>query len=78
MVVYNNFVARYIPNGRSNHVLLTLNGQEWGVYVNVQQYNKDLLRDYFDDETGMRVKCANNPNGGPALCRREFEPVQRL
>ncbi len=62
-VAYNNFVAQYIPNGRSNHVILTINGQNWGVYANVQQYNKDMLRDYFDDEDGMRIKCANNPNG---------------
>ncbi|MDF1837066.1 MAG: CotH kinase family protein [Planctomycetota bacterium] len=62
-VTYNNFVSRYIPNARSNHVLLTIGGQDWGVYVNVQQFNKDMLRDYFDDETGMRSKCPNNPNG---------------
>lgn len=62
-VAYNNFVSRYIPNARSNHVVLTLNGQNWGVYANVQQYNKDLLREWFEDEDGMRFKCANNPNG---------------
>jgi len=62
-VVYNNLVAQYIPNGRANHIVLTLNGQNWGVYINVQQYNKELLRAYFDDEDGLRIKCANNPNG---------------
>jgi len=62
-VVYNNLVAQYIPNPRANHVMVTLNGENWGVYINVQQYNKDLLRDYFDDEDGLRIKCANNPNG---------------
>lgn len=62
-VVYNNLVAQFIPNPRANHVVVTLNGQNWGVYINVQQYNKDLLRDYFDDEDGLRIKCANTPNG---------------
>jgi len=62
-VVYNNFLTRYIPNGRSNHVLLTLNSQNWGVYANVQQYNADMLREFFDDEDGMRIKCANDPHG---------------
>ncbi len=62
-VAYNNFVAGYMPNGRANHVLLTIGGEDWGVYANVQQFNKDMLREYFDDEDGMRVKCANNPNG---------------
>jgi hypothetical protein len=62
-VAYSNFLARYIPNGRANHVVVTLNGENWGVYANVQQWNKDVLRQWFDDEDGMRVKCANNPNG---------------
>jgi hypothetical protein len=62
-VVYNNFVAQFMPNARANHVTLSLNGQNWGVYINVQQYNKDLLRDYFADEDGLRIKCANNPQG---------------
>ncbi len=62
-VMYNNIVARYIPNPRANHVTVTINGQNWGVYINVQQFNKDMLRSYFADEDGMRVKCANNPNG---------------
>jgi len=62
-VVYNNFVAQFMPNPRANHIVLTLNGQNWGVYINVQQFNKTMLRDYFTDEDGLRIKCANNPNG---------------
>ena len=31
------FVRRYTPAGRGNHVQLRLNGENWGVYVNVQQ-----------------------------------------
>ena len=62
-VVYNNFVAQFIPNMRANHVVLTLNGENWGVYINVQQFDKDMLRDYFADEDGLRIKCANNPSG---------------
>lgn len=62
-VVYNNFVAQYIPNPRANHVLVTLNGQNWGVYINVQQPNKSMLRDYFSSDDGVRINCANNPNG---------------
>lgn len=62
-VVYNNFVAQFIPNPRANHVLVTLNGQNWGVYVNVQQFNKTMLSTHFPDTSGLRIKCANNPNG---------------
>lgn len=62
-VVYNNFVAQFVPNPRANHALVTLNGQNWGVYINVQQPDKRMLRDYFANADGVRIRCANNPNG---------------
>jgi hypothetical protein len=62
-VLYNNFVAQFIPNPRANHVLVTLNGQNWGVYINVQQFDKTMLSSGFADTNGLRIKCANNPNG---------------
>ncbi len=62
-VIYNNIVAKYIPNSRANHVVVTLNGQNWGVYINYQQFDQTMLKDFFADETGVRVKCANNPQG---------------
>ncbi len=62
-VVYNNFVARFIPNPRASHAVVTLNGENWGVYINVQQGDKRMLRNYFVDEDGLRISCANNPNG---------------
>lgn len=62
-VVYNNFVAQFVPNPRANHALVTLNGENWGVYINVQQPDKRMLRDYFTNADGVRIRCANNPNG---------------
>ncbi|HLP84994.1 MAG TPA: CotH kinase family protein [Phycisphaerales bacterium] len=62
-VVYNNFVAQFIPNPRANHVLVTINGANWGVYANVQQPDKRMLRDYFTNADGVRFRCPNNPNG---------------
>lgn len=62
-VLYNNYVAQYMPNPRANHVLVTINGANWGVYNNVQQFNKTMLSSHFADTGGLRIKCANNPNG---------------
>ena len=62
-VVYNNYVAQFVPNPRANHVMVNLNGQNWGVYNNVQQTDKRMLRDYFTNADGLRIRCANNPNG---------------
>ncbi|GJQ28901.1 MAG: hypothetical protein HBSAPP03_07850 [Phycisphaerae bacterium] len=62
-VVYNNFVAQFIPNSMANHVVLTLNGANWGVYINVQQPDKSVLRQGFANADGLRIRCPNNPNG---------------
>ncbi len=62
-VLYNNYVAQFIPNPRANHVVVTINGQNWGVYINVQQFDKTMLSNWFADTDGLRIKCANNPNG---------------
>ncbi|HVH34787.1 MAG TPA: CotH kinase family protein [Tahibacter sp.] len=62
-VIYNNYVAQFVPNPRANNVLVTLNGQNWGVYNNVQQPDKRMLRDYFVNADGLRIRCANQPNG---------------
>jgi len=62
-LIYNNYVAQFIPNARANNALMVLNGQNWGVYINVQQGDKSMLRRYFDDEDGLRIACPNIPNG---------------
>ncbi len=59
------FIRRYTPAGLGNHVVVTINGNPWGVYVNIQQYNKRLLEEYFADGGGVRIKCPNS--GGAAL-----------
>jgi hypothetical protein len=73
-VVYNNYVAQFIPNPRANHAIVTINGQNWGVYINVQQVDKRMLRAYFEDDDGLRINCANNPNG-PGLAYAGTNPA---
>lgn len=62
-VVYNNYVAQFIANPRANHVVVTLEGENWGVYNNIQQFDKTMLSDWFDDDDGLRIKCPNDPTG---------------
>jgi hypothetical protein len=68
-VEYNNYLAQFIPNARANNVIVRIKGPNdadfvnWGVYNNVQQTNKSLLRQYFSSADGVRVLCANQPNG---------------
>lgn len=62
-VTFNNYAAQFVPNPRANHVVLTLNGENWGVYNNIQHTDKRMYRRYFENVDGMRVNCANQPNG---------------
>lgn len=62
-VEFNNYLAQFVPNALANNVIVRINGQNWGVYNNVQQTDKGLLRRYFSNGDGLRVRCANNPNG---------------
>ena len=62
-VLYSHIANQYLPAPRANFARVVINGELWGVYVNVQQYNKDFLRDHFKTETGARWKVPGSPGG---------------
>ena len=55
-------IARqHIPAPKANLVRVVINGENWGVYANQQQFNKDFLKDNYDTPKGTRWKV---PQGG--------------
>ncbi len=64
-VLYNQISRDYIPAMKTNLVKLVINGENWGVYINLQQYNKDFLAEWFDTKDGIRWKIG--PGRGGAL-----------
>ena len=64
-VLYNRISRDYIPAMKTNLVKLVINGENWGVYINLQQYNKDFLAEWFDTKAGVRWKVG--PGRGGAL-----------
>ena len=64
-VLYNRIAHDYIPAMKTNLVKLVINGESWGVYINLQQYNKDFLAEWFGTRDGIRWKIG--PGGGGAL-----------
>ena len=50
---------------KTNLVKLVINGENWGVYINLQQYNKDFLAEWFGTKGGIRWKIG--PGRGGAL-----------
>ena len=63
-VLYNRISRDYIPAMKTNLVKLVINGENWGVYINLQQYNKDFLAEWFNTKDGVRWKMGP---GGAAL-----------
>ncbi|MCY4404141.1 MAG: CotH kinase family protein [Candidatus Poribacteria bacterium] len=61
-VLYNQIARDYMPSMKTNLVKLVINGESWGVYINLQQYNKDFLDEWFGTRDGIRWKVG--PGGG--------------
>ncbi|MCG9130723.1 CotH kinase family protein [Candidatus Poribacteria bacterium] len=64
-VLYNQISRDFIPAMKTNLVKLVINGENWGVYINLQQYNKDFLAEWFGTRGGVRWKVG--PGRGGAL-----------
>ena len=61
-----------------NYMRVVINGENWGLYVNAQQFNKDFTRDFFKSTKGARWKVPGSPGGrgGFQLPRRERRRLQ--
>lgn len=66
-VLYSKIASAYIPVPQANHVHVVVNGESWGVYVNVQQFNKDFLAEHFESTKGTRWKVSGNPRADGGL-----------
>ena len=71
-VLYNQIARTYIPAMKTNFVKLVINGENWGVYINLQQYNKDFLDEWFGTKGGVRWKVG--PGRGGALTYSGDDP----
>ncbi|MBA62057.1 MAG: spore coat protein CotH [Planctomycetaceae bacterium] len=60
-ILYAKVASPFLPVPQSNLVKVVINGHSWGVYANVQQYNKDFLEEFFDTTEGARWKVPGAP-----------------
>jgi len=66
-VLYQYIAREYIPALKANYVRLVINGESWGIYVNVEQYNTDFIDEWFNTREGGRWKVPANMRGGGGL-----------
>ncbi len=76
-VLYYNICRKYIPCPKANFVKLTVNGENYGIYANVQQLNSDFIDEWFAGDNGARWKAPMVAGGSPAARRREKTRIRR-
>ncbi len=66
-VLYSAIARQYMPAPKANFARVVVNGESWGVYSNVEQFNKDFLKDNFGTSKGTRWKVSGSPRGDGGL-----------
>jgi spore coat protein CotH len=66
-VLYSHIARQHIPVPKANLVRVVINGECWGVYTNVQQFNKEFLTENYKNSKGARWKVKGSPGGGGGL-----------
>jgi hypothetical protein len=66
-VLYAHIARKYIPAPKANLVRVVINGENWGVYVSQQQFNKDFIQENYRTSKGARWKVPGSPNGRGGL-----------
>lgn len=74
-VLYYRIAREYLPAPQANFVRVVINGESWGVYVNVQQFNKDFLQEWFGTTKGARWKTPGSPGGRASLAYLGDDPA---
>jgi len=62
-VIYSHVARDYIPAFKGNFIKVVINGESWGVYSHIQQYNKDFLEENFGTRGGVRWKIGAGGGG---------------
>ena len=77
-IISYDIFRKYMPAGRAGYVRLYINGEYWGLYINVEQVNKDFLQNWFFSDEGNLYKGDPSgrlnwiPNDVPAM-QRDYE-----
>jgi spore coat protein CotH len=71
-VLYAHLARPHIAAPRANFVHVVVNGESWGLFANVEQFNKAFLREHWPDfkGDGARWKVKGSPNATGGLDHR--------
>ena len=79
-VLYYEIARQYIPAFKANFMRVVINGESWGVYANVQQFDSNFSKDFFGTPKGVRWKVPGSPagQGGLAYLGDEIDPYRQI
>jgi hypothetical protein len=79
-VLYLQIMRDSIGAPKANYVRVVINGESWGVYVNVQQFNADSVKEWTGSVGGARWKVPGSPmgRGGLSYLGEDPEPYKRI
>jgi hypothetical protein len=65
-VIFLDLIRDHIPAAKANFVHLNINGENWGLYPNVQQLNNEFVKEWFFSNNGSlwRADRPDGQNGG--------------
>ena len=66
-ILFSQLASDYLPTPKANMVKVVVNGESWGIYSNVQQFNKDFLKEFYGTTAGARWKVAGSPQADGGL-----------
>ena len=66
-VLYLQAAREYLPAPEANYVRVVMNGEDRGIYVNVEQVNRPFLERWYKTTGGARWKVPGSPGGRGGL-----------
>jgi len=66
-VLFSHIANQYTPAPKANFVKVVINGEYWGVYTNLQQFDKVFLNEHYKSTKGTRWKVRGSPGGRGGL-----------
>ena len=66
-VLYSKIANKYLPTPKVNLMRVVINGEDWGVYQNAQQFDKIFAQEHWGSSKVARWKVQGSPGGGGSL-----------
>ena len=74
-ILFLEIARDYLPASKANLARVAINGENWGIYDNVEQFNKDFVKEWFGTTKGARWKVRGNPGGQGRLTYLGDDPA---